>query len=578
MDESMSSRMTTLRRISLLFVLFTLLPVRLLAQEAPAPQTYDMTEVTSTVDSIFEPWDHSERPGCAVGVARDGQTLFSKAYGMADLEHHVPNTSATIFEAGSISKQFVAAAIGLLVQDDSLSLDDDVREYVPELPDYGETITLRHLLTHTSGLRDWGSVAAISGWGRSSRTHDHDHVLDILNRQNKLNFPPGERYSYSNSGYNLAAIIVGRVSDQSFAEFSEERIFQPLGMTSTQWRDDYTRIVEGRSTAYSAENDSSFSINRPIEHVHGNGGLLTTVHDLLIWNEALESGRLGGPELVEMMHETGRLNNGRSISYALGLVHGRSHGVPVVSHTGATSGYRAYLARYPEQRLSVSLLCNVSNASPGSLGEQVAEVFLGEAASDVDEELPEGVDVPTERLDAKTGIYKNPLNGAPTPLVLEDDTLRVEGGPALIPLSSSRFQVGTSDREFVFEEADGRDRPIIQVRVDGYDEGIREPVASFDPTPDELQVFTGTFHSEDAETTLTLRVKDDELVAERRPDDEFSLTPVYESAFRASGFGLLRFRRGEEDALSSFSLSRYRVFDMRFERGQEQDRTPAAGQ
>lgn len=279
-----------------------------------------------------------------------------------------------------------------------------------------------------------------------------------------------------------------------------------------------------------------------------------------------------------MMHETGQLNNGRSISYALGLFEGTSHGQPVVSHTGATSGYRAYLARFPEQRLSVSLLCNVTNASPGSLGSQVADVFLGEAAQEVDEELPEGVDVATERLDAKTGIYKNPLNGAPTTLVLEDDTLRMEDGPALIPLSPSRFQVGTSNREFVFEERDGHNRPIIQVRVDGYDEGIREPVASFEPTTDELQAFTGTFHSRDAETTLTLRVRDEKLVAERRPDDEFSMSPVYEDAFRASGLGLLRFHRGDDGTVSSFSLSRYRVFDMRFERAQRESPLPAAGE
>lgn len=568
--------MSSVGRNLFLLVLLALLPTFVLAQEAPVPQAHDMTEVTAAVDTIFAPWDHPERPGCAVGVAQNGQTLFSKAYGMADLEHHVPNTPSTLFEAGSISKQFVAAAIGLLVQDGKLSLDDDVRKYVPELPNYGETITLRHLLTHTSGLRDWGSVAAISGWGRSSRTHDHAHVLDILSRQSALNFSPGERYSYSNSGYNLAAIIVGRVSDLSFAEFSEERIFQPLGMTSTQWRDDYTRIVEGRSAAYSAENDSTFSINRPIEHVHGNGGLLTTVHDLLIWNEALESGRLGGSELVEMMHETGQLNNGRSISYALGLFEGTSHGLRVVSHTGATSGYRAYLGRYPEQRLSVALLCNVTNASPGSLGRQVAEVFLGEAAQEVDEALPEGIEVPTDRLEARTGIYRNPLNGAPTTLVLKDDTLRIEDGPALIPLSPSRFQVGTSDREFVFQDTDEYDRPVIQVRVDGHDEGIREPVSSFEPTSDELQAFTGTFHSEDAETTLTLRVDDEELVVERRPDDEFSVTPVYEDAFRASGLGLLRFHRADEGLISSFSLSRYRVFDMQFERVQEERRMSPA--
>jgi len=270
------------------------------------------------VDSIFAPWNSVRSPGCAVAVAQHGLTVLSRAYGMADLEHDVPNTPATIFEGGSVSKQFTAAAVILLVLDGKLSLDDDVREYVPEVPDYGATITLRHLLTHTSGLRDWGSVADISGWGRQNRTHTHAHVLDIVSRQSALNFPPGQEHSYCNTGFNLLAIVVGRVSGIPFAEFSRQRIFEPLGMTNTQWRDDYTRIVKGRSTAYQV-NDDRVSIMRPIEDVHGNGGILTTVGDLLIWNEALTDGRLGGPEFIRLMHEQGRLNDGRQITYAAGL-------------------------------------------------------------------------------------------------------------------------------------------------------------------------------------------------------------------------------------------------------------------
>src|SRR5690606_25352581 len=235
---------------------------------------------------------------------RDGHDVLSRAYGMADLEHDIRNSPGTIFEAGSVSKQFTAAAILLLVEDGVLSLDDDVRKYVPELPDYGHTITLRHLLTHTSGLRDWGAVAAIAGWGRNVRTHTHDHVVDILSRQRALNFTPGAEYSYSNSGYNLLAVIVDRTSGMSFADFSRTRIFEPLGMTHTQWRDDYTRIVKGRSSAYGFEG-GEWVIDRPIENVHGNGGLLTTVADLLTWNQALTTGAIGGARFGEMMVERG---------------------------------------------------------------------------------------------------------------------------------------------------------------------------------------------------------------------------------------------------------------------------------
>ena len=205
-------------------------------------------------------------PGCAVGVAVDGKPVLTKGYGMADLEHGVKNDADTIFEAGSVSKQFTAAAILLLAKEGKLSLDDPTRKYIPELPDYGTPLTIRHMMHHMSGLRDWGSVESIAGWPRTSREYTHDHVLDIVSRQKALNFPPGAQYSYSNTGFNLAAIIVSRVSGMPFPEFTKQRIFAPLGMTHTSWRDDHTRIVPGRSIAYEVTN-GEFHTLMPFENV-----------------------------------------------------------------------------------------------------------------------------------------------------------------------------------------------------------------------------------------------------------------------------------------------------------------------
>ena len=346
-----------------------------------APTMLAAQSAAARVDSIFARWNTRETPGCAVGVAQKGTPVLTRAYGMADLERDVTATPATIYEAGSVSKQFTATAIILLAQQGKLSLDDDVRKYVPEIPDYGQTIRLRHLLTHTSGLRDWGSVATIAGWPRSVRTHTHAHVIDILSRQRALNFPPGDQYSYSNSGYNVLAVIVDRVSGMPFADFSRRFIFEPLGMTHTQWRDDWTRIVKGRSVAY-ATRGNGFAIDNPIENVYGNGGLLTTVGDLLIWNENLNAGaRLGGKAYVDEMHRQGVLNSGLQIAYASGIQVGTYAGTKSVSHTGATSGFRAFLARYPEQQLSVAVLCNVGAVNPGGVGEQVASVFLTPASA-----------------------------------------------------------------------------------------------------------------------------------------------------------------------------------------------------
>jgi CubicO group peptidase (beta-lactamase class C family) len=331
------------------------------------------------VEAIFSRWTH-ETPGCAVGVAQGGRPVLQKAYGMADLEHDAPNTPETIFEAGSVSKQFTAAAVLLLARDGKLSIDDPVRKYIPELPDYGAPLTIRHMLQHTSGLRDWGEVAAIAGWPRTSRVHTHAHVLEIASRQRSLNFPSGTQYSYSNTGYNLSAILVSRVSGMSFAQFSEQRIFRPVGMTHTSWRDDHTRIVKGRAIAY-AQSGDSFRINMPFENVHGNGGLLTTVGDLLRWNEHFVTPAIGDAAFVKLQQEPGRFNDGRPHAYAMGLMVGDLRGVPEIAHSGSTAGYRAHLTRYPNQHLSVAVLCNVSSGNATQAAESVAAIYLGDAVS-----------------------------------------------------------------------------------------------------------------------------------------------------------------------------------------------------
>lgn len=423
-----------------------------------APSAQQPADSAARVDRLFQRWASRETPGCAVGVARDGRTLLSRAYGMADLERDVAATPATIYEAGSVAKQFTAAAIILLAQQGTLSLEDDVRKYIPELPDYGTPVTIRHMMTHTSGLRDWGSVAGIAGWGRSVRTHTHDHVVDILSRQRALNFTPGHEYSYSNSGYNLLAVIVDRVSGMPFAEFSKRHIFEPVGMRATQWRDDHTRIVKGRSIAYAARGDG-FVIDHPIENVHGNGGLLTTVDDLLKWNDELNTGaHLGGRAFVDAMHRQGVLNDGRQISYAAGLQLGTVRGVRRVSHTGSTSGFRAFLARYPDQRLSVALLCNSGAVNPGDVGQQVADVFLPAAtrasataapATDTGNEprAPRDRFTPAaEDLAAYVGEYYSPDAETTLTVTLEQGRLVVRRRPAtrfaLTPIERDAFGAG----------------------------------------------------------------------------------------------------------------------------------------
>jgi CubicO group peptidase (beta-lactamase class C family) len=268
----------------------------------------------------------------------------------------------------------------LVARDGKVSLDDDVRKYIPELPVYQAPVTIRQMLSHTSGLRDWGNLGGIAGRPRGAMTYTHAHVVDMLSRQTALNFAPGTRWSYSNSGYNLAAVVIARASGMTFAEFSRTRLFEPLGLTKTSWRDDYARIVPGRAIGYSMS-FGRFRQDMPFENVHGNGGLLTTVGDLLTWQTALTSGTLKGAALADEQQTVMKLNDGRDLHYGLGVFRGVYKGVPEVYHSGATAGYRAFLTEYPSAKLTIAVLCNAGNAAPATFVRQVSDLYLGDRAN-----------------------------------------------------------------------------------------------------------------------------------------------------------------------------------------------------
>jgi CubicO group peptidase (beta-lactamase class C family) len=508
------------------------------------------------VDQIFARWN-DRTPGCAVGASLKGTIVLEKGYGMAELEHDVRNSGATIFEAGSVSKQFTAAAVLLLARDGKLSLDDPVRKYVPELPDYGAPLTIRHMLNHTSGLRDWGSVAAIAGWPRTTRVHTHAHVVDIASRQRALNFPSGTRYSYSNTGYNLAAVIVSRVSGESFAEFSRKRMFEPLGMSRTSWRDDFTRVVKGRAAAYADARDG-FRLDMPFENVHGNGGLLTTVGDLLRWTSNFAIPKLGDAAFVAEQQRPGRFNDGRQHAYALGLFVAPYKGVREVGHSGSTAGYRAYLAHYPDQGVGVAVLCNVSSGNATQYAHAVADLYLGAAVSNT----PAPPSKPKYELkdaeaDAAAGLYRDIQTGEPLRIVKDGAGLRLEGGAPLQPESGTRFSVSN---QRTVEILGTRLRVVDQFgSADSYERIAEDRLAPRPPSE-----YEGTYVSDEAEVTYTAAVQDGGLVLKRRPDTTIRLTPVYADGFR--GLGFVRFHRDAAGRVSGFSVSQDRVWDLRFTR------------
>lgn len=524
----------------------------------------------AALDAVFADYSASDGPGCAFAVSRDGQQVMARAYGMANLEWDLPNTPETVFEPGSVSKQFTAAATILLALDGSIDLDDDIREYFPEMPDYGEPITVRMLIHHTSGLRDWGSVAGIHGWARTTRIHTHKHALDIASRQRTLNYEPGRYYSYTNTGYNLQAMLVERVTGQTFDEFSQERIFRPLGMTKTQWRDDFTEIVEERSIGYRRGDDGEWHMLMPFENVHGNGGLLTTVGDLLRFTRNLDTGEVGGPEFIRLMHEQGMLDSGRQISYAGGLFVGEYKGVREVQHSGGTAAYRGFLTRFPDHGLAVSVMCNVGEANPGGLARAVADLYLGDAIGEEASEDPAAADVDPARVAALAGGYRDTRTGQFMELTADGASLRMGGGPggmSLTAMSETEF-ASPAGVSIVFDAAgDGGTRPGATMDTPVAD-GVRiEPVEGFEPAASDLAAYVGAYHSDEAEVTYWVEVEDGGLVLRDRYGDGPSLVPVYPDAFRQGGSTFI-FRRDETGRVTQASLSQGRVWDLRFERVQ----------
>ena len=497
-------------------------------------------------------------PGCAAAVSLNGDVVFEKAFGLADLEHNVPNTPQTIFESGSVAKQFTAAALVLLQQDGKLSLDDPVKKYIPELPDYGSPLTIRHLLNHTSGLRDWGAVLSLTGVGRGDRVINQDLALDVVTHQRALDFTPGSEYSYSNSGYNLAAIIVERVSKQKFPAFVEERLFKPLGMKNSSWRDDYQRIVPGRAQAYSRQGAAPWRLNMPFMNVYGNGGMLTTVGDWMKWNAMLDSNSLGAP-LVNALETRGVLNDGRKISYALGLEVGTHKGMKDVAHGGATAGYQTFLARFPDNKVSIGVMCNGTSPSAGGMAYDIADEIFGPYPEPA---KTEPAKVSEDELKKFVGIWRNEKTHAPARFVIENGVSRWSGA-RLVPMGGGQFTAGENQLKFTF---DGDGKPLSAETVDSNGEVRRfAPEKEWTPTPEDLTSFKGDWFSEEAGARFTVAVVDGKLFIKQRPSMSLPLQPLYKDHFAVQGY-VVWFTRDKNGKVNDLHVGASRMRDMLFVR------------
>ncbi len=499
------------------------------------------------VDQFFAGYDKAGSPGCSVGVIRDGKFAYRKSYGAASLELGVPLTSQSVFYMASVSKQFTAASVVLAAEQGHLSLDDDVRKYIPELPDYGHPITLRQMLHQTSGLRDFLSLVYLSGRNISDLSSP-DAILKLIERQKGLNNVPGDEFVYSNSNYFLLGLVIQRATKKSLAEFAAQNVFQPLGMTHTLYYDDNTLVVPGRVAAYDPAKDGKFAVDWSTTYdIVGGGGMMSTVDDLLLWDNNFYANKLGKGGLVKELQTRGVLNNGKQINYAMGLWMGTYRGQPVAEHSGGTFGYRTELLRFPEQHFSVVTLCNLASADVEGLSRKVAGVYLADKLQpDTDATTSPSYPDPTPF----AGTYLDPRNYVIYNFTIQDGKL-MAWGAVLRRTGANTFQdlVGNP---ITFEPKSGVMTARLELEGETYFDGKKIPDMQLSPA--ELDVFSGRYRSEDLDATYAIRVEQGDLTLTIRDQPPIKLKPIAPREFEAGDLGAIVFHQDAKHRVNGLTL------------------------
>lgn len=513
-----------------------------------------MTAVVSSdvppvkVDQLFVSYNNAHSPGCSVGVIRDGNFIFRKSYGEANLELGVPLTSQSVFYMASVSKQFTAASIVLAAQQGFLSLDDTIRKYVPEIPDYGNSITLRQMLHQTSGFRDYLALTYLSGRDIAALSSSEE-VLQLIARQKGLNNTPGEEFVYSNSNYFLLGLVVKRATGKSLAEFAAANIFRPLGMGHTFFYDDHTVVVPNRVAAYDAGKDGKFLVDwSTLFDIVGSGGLMSSVDDLLLWDSNFYSNKVGGGTLSKALETFGVLNNGHQINYGLGLWLGEYRGLRTVEHSGGTFGYRTELLRFPEQRFSVIALCNVANADVEGLARRISDLYLEKqlksdaGVSTSHATLPSPVSFAGTFLDPRTHMvytFTNKSDG----LMAWGATLRRLGPEEFSDLVGNPI---------VFKSINGTMTATLTLQGEICFAGNRVPDIHLKES--ELRVFAGKYRSDELAATYEISLDDGALNLKNDARETVKLNPVAPNEFQAGDFGTVVFQIDKDKRLSELVL------------------------
>lgn len=540
------------------FVLVASLAVTLLV----ALPAFSQDKTQPKVDQIFAAFDKPDSPGCTVGVIRDGNFIYRKGYGMGSLELGVPLSSQSVFYLASVSKQFTAASVVLAAEQGFLLLDDDVRKYVPELPDYGHVISLRQMLHHTSGLRDFETLMFLSG-REISDLHSRGEMLDLITRQKGLNNIPGEEWIYSNTNYFLLGEVVKRTTKKSLAEFAAENIFRPLGMAHTRFYDDHTLVMPGRVAAYDPGGDGKFLVDWSTNFdTVGPGGLMSSVDDMLLWDRSFYENKLGKGTLLKEMQTRGVLNNGNQTDYGLGLELSAYRGLPTVGHDGALFGYRTGILRFPDQRFTILCLCNLSSADPSTLMRKVADVYLEKSlqAEPGAVESPSAQSYPDPSRFA--GKYLDPNKHFVYSFTVAEGNLMAWGGK-LRRLGPNQFKdLGTGT--ITFESTGGGMKATLVTDGGIFFAGNRVEAPHLNQT--DLAAYAGRYRSTELDATYELSIDKGRLLLRNSWNRPQELSGIAPDEFESEDFGTVVFRRDVNHRVSGLSVFTVNARDVGFKR------------
>ncbi len=518
------------------------------------------------VDEIFAEWDREDSPGCAIGVVQDGEVVYARGYGSANLDLGVPLSPSSVLHVASVSKEFTAISTAMLAAEGKLSLDDDIRMHVPEMPDLGHVITLRHLIHHTSGLRDQYGLFRLAGW-RDEDLQTFEDVLDFAFHHRRLNFEPGSEYSYCNTSYTLLALTVERVSGQKFRDFVGEHIFAPLGMKQSHIHDDVTEIVPNRASAYDPKESGGFKVADSNVQAFGAICVYTCVEDLARWIANFKKREVAAGVLDDAF-TAGTLNDGSSQHYGYGLILGNYRGLNTVSHGGVDSGYRAELLWFPEVDFGVVVLANLSSIKPGWLARKVADLYLGDRLQSNELYDAPAIEMEQADLQALTGLYRDDRRALTRRVQIAEGKFQVNGPfgdpMELEPFGNGRFRIGAPPQEIQIQTGDDGTLEYREM-MQGGKQNVFRAVSAETPDAETLSTFAGTYYCPDIDTRYTFFVRDGKLTVRTRKAKDRALDPTVENAFCLGSMDIVFSRdgRGDVDGCDIFTE---RIRNLRFDR------------